>query len=284
MEDGQQRIEARAVPSPWTRRATLSMLSPMDLPHAVVRTVVVRASPATVFSFFVESERFATWWGVGSHLEAREGGEVRIELPGPTRIGGRVESVGPGLRLVFTYGYEDPAKPIPVGGSRVRIAIEPHTHGASLQFRHEVASVAVRESHAQGWRYHLSVLANAASRAAFERDLGGRVDAWFEAWNTTDSVARSALLARCCTDDIELRDGWSALSGVDEVAAQIGGAQAVMPGLALVREGSARHCQGTALADWSMRRGETVVQRGTHVFALAEDGRFAAVTGVAMSG
>lgn len=257
------------------------MLVSMALPFAVERRVVVRARPETVFSFFTEPERFEAWWGKGSRIDANVGGDVRIELPGPTRILGRVESVGPGLRIAFTYGYENPAKPIPVGGSRIEASIEPHAHGALVHFRHEVATEAVRDAHAQGWRYHLSVLANAASRAAFEGELGARVDAWFAAWNTTDADARKSLLSRCCAVGVELRDGWSALAGLDEVAAQIAGAQAVMPGLALAREGAVRHCQGTALVDWTMRRGETVLQRGTNVFALGEDGRFACVTGIA---
>jgi uncharacterized protein YndB with AHSA1/START domain len=36
------------------------------LPHSLTRTVVIRATPATVFRFFTDSSRWAQWWGAGS--------------------------------------------------------------------------------------------------------------------------------------------------------------------------------------------------------------------------
>ena len=54
-----------------------------------------------------------------------------------------------------------------------------------------------------------------------------------------------------------------------------------MPGIALVREGEVRHCQGTAVAAWSARKADgTAVGKGTHVYDLAPEGRITRVVGL----
>ena len=52
------------------------------LPHRLDRTVVIQAKPETVFSFFTDSDRWASWWGVGSTIEPRAGGQMYIRYPG----------------------------------------------------------------------------------------------------------------------------------------------------------------------------------------------------------
>ncbi len=42
-------------------------------PHELERTVVIRARPASVFAFFTDSSRWATWWGQGSTIEPTSG-------------------------------------------------------------------------------------------------------------------------------------------------------------------------------------------------------------------
>jgi hypothetical protein len=77
-----------------------------------------------------------------------------------------------------------------------------------------------------------------------------------------------------------MRDRFSCVDGIADLAAQIGAAQRFMPGMRLVRDGDARHCQGVVLADWhavgpdGQPRG-----RGTNVFTLAPDGKIESVTG-----
>lgn len=252
----------------------------MNLPHRLDRTVLIRARRATVYSFFTDSARFASWWGPGSTIDAKKGGGVRICMPGATVASGEVVEVVAGERIAFTYGYEGENQPIPPGGSLVTIALRDDPAGTLVVFRHDFADPAVRDHHVQGWRYHLSVFAHVAANA--EHAGADRVVArWFAAWNEPDAGARAAHLAACCAPDVMFRDAWSALRGRDELAPQIGAAQQFMPGLRLVAAGPARHCQGTVLADWEMRRGDEPFAAGTNVFELRPDGLIAAVTGVA---
>jgi len=251
----------------------------MNLPFAIDRTVLIRARRATVFSFFTDNERFASWWGQGSTIDARPGGAVRICYPGNTIASGQVVEVEAGRRIVFTYGYEGANAPIPPGGSRVTIQLQDDPHGTRVVFQHEVHDAEVRDHHVQGWRYHLSVFANVAS-AAEHRGVEPVVDAWVAAWNETDAAKRRGLLAGCCTEDVAFRDSWSALQGIDDLVPHIGGAQQFMPGITLARRGPARVCQGTALADWVMQRADTTIAAGTSVFELTPDGRIRAAVGV----
>ena len=82
------------------------------LEHVLERTVVIRARRETVFRYFTDSDRFAAWWGEGSTIDARPGGALRIRYPNGVLASGEVVEVVPPSRVVFTYGYEDPAKPV----------------------------------------------------------------------------------------------------------------------------------------------------------------------------
>ena len=251
----------------------------MNLPYALDRTVLIRARRATVFSFFTDSARFASWWGPGSTIDSRPGGKVRICHPDNTVASGTVVEVEAGRRIVFTYGYEGAGALIPPGGSRLTITLHDDPHGTAVELRHELADANARDQHVQGWRYQMSVLANAAS--ALEHAGAERaVNAWSAAWNETDASKRAALIAACCTPDVTFRDPWSALAGQDDLVPHIAGAQRFMPGVELLWRGPVRHCQGTLLVDWAMQQGGATIAQGSHVFELTPDGRICAAVGV----
>src|SRR5580700_2941486 len=95
------------------------------LPHRLDRTVVIRAACETVFRFFTDSARWASWWGAGSTIDPRPGGKVLIRYPNAVEVSGEVLEVLAPERIVFTYGYAS-GTPIPPGGSRVTISLEPY--------------------------------------------------------------------------------------------------------------------------------------------------------------
>jgi len=250
----------------------------MNLPHAIDRTVLIRARRSTVFAFFTDSARWATWWGRGSSIEARPGGKVRIQYPEGTIASGKVLEIEPGQRIAFSYGYEA-GKPVPPGGSRVTITLRDDPLGTVVSLRHEFADARVAEEHVQGWRYQLSVFANVASAAEYQ-GVEHTVDAWFAAWNATEAPRRRELLSGSCAMDVGFRDQWSCVQGIDDLVAHIGGAQRVMPGLDVARSGPVRQCQGTVLVDWAMRKDGMAIASGTNVFDLAPDGRIRTGLGV----
>ena len=67
----------------------------MTLPHRLDRSVLIQASPETVFRFFEDSDRFARWWGAGSTIDPRPGGKVYIRHPNGIETVGEVVEIAP---------------------------------------------------------------------------------------------------------------------------------------------------------------------------------------------
>jgi uncharacterized protein YndB with AHSA1/START domain len=247
------------------------------LTHTLDRTLVIRARPATVFEFFTSEEEWAAWWGAGSTIDARPGGRMLIRHPNGVEVSGEVMEVHAPERIVFTYGYA--SGPIPPGGSRVTIQLEPHPAGTLLRLTHEFADVEPRDEHVQGWRFQLSLFANAIANRANAR-AADAVDRWFATWSQPDSAKRDGELRARAAPDIQFRDRFSAIDGETELRAHLGAVHRFMPGMRLERTGEIRHCQWHVLADWVARAADGQERgRGTNLFVLDAEGRIAEVTG-----
>ena len=251
-----------------------------ELAFSLERTIVIRAPRELVFRYFTDPARFASWWGAGSEIAARPGGAVRIRYPNGVVASGEVVEVAPPFRIVFTYGHEGAGGPIAPGGSRVTIELAEEDAGTRLRLRHDVASAAVRDEHAAGWRYQLALFANVASNEA-QRDAAARVDAFLAAWSERDAAARRARLAECAAYTVTFRDAFACVAGLVELDAHIAASQVHLPGVTLTRSGEIRHCQGTALVDWVARRADGAqAATGSNVFELAPDGRITSAVGL----
>jgi len=250
----------------------------MPLEHRLDRTVVIQASPETVFRYFTDSARWAAWWGAGSTIDARPGGRVYVRYATGDEAAGEVLEVKPPERIVFSYGYVR-GTPMPVGASRVTIDLEPLDGATRLRLTHELGDAAARDQHVQGWRYQLSLFGNLV---ADDQNAGAAslVDQWFTAWAEPNAEARTALLRRIASERVQFRDRFSLIDGLDDLVQHIGGAQQFMPGIRMQRSGNVRHCQGLVLADWTAKTpGDETRGAGVNVFDLQSDGRLRAVTG-----
>jgi uncharacterized protein YndB with AHSA1/START domain len=252
---------------------------PANLPHLLERSLVIRARPETIFRFFTDASRWASWWGEGSSIEPRAGGRVVIRYPGGTEVHGEVIEISPPERLTFTYGYAK-GTPIAPGASLVTITLSGLGASTQLQLTHAFSDPAVRDEHVQGWRYQLSLFANVIADE-LHSNAAALVDAWFAAWGQTDDATRRAALSEVVAADVMFRDRFSAVDGIDDLDAHLQAAGRFMPGISLVRVGEVRHCQGVALADW-IARGSNGDERarGSNVFVLNSDGRIESVTGL----
>ena len=248
------------------------------LPHTLDRTVVIQARPETVFSFFTNSDRWASWWGAGSTIDPRAGGHVFIRHPGGIEVAGEVIDIRPPERISFTYGFVS-GQPIPVGSSRVTIRLEPAGFGTRLRLEHQFAEAPIRDEHVQGWRYQLSLFSNVVTTLA-HADAGAVVDAWFGAWSETNDAARESQLARIASPDVRFSDRYSLLQGITDLSPHIAAAQRFMPDMHLKRKGDVKHCHGTVLADWTAA-GSDAKERasGVNVFTLRGDGLIESVVG-----
>jgi uncharacterized protein YndB with AHSA1/START domain len=253
----------------------------------VNRVVLIRARRATVFRYFTDTERFAAWWGPGSSIDPRPGGKVEIKYPGGATAGGAVVEIVNDQRIVFTYGYDDPSKPIPRGGSRVVVTLEdePGNGGTLVRLVHHVDSAKTRDMHVPGWRFQLSTFANVVAKEVGDpAAIGALVDQFFAIWAETNAEARASSLGKIVTDAVTFHDAFACLTGRDDLGDHIAASQIHMPGVTLARDGDAVFCQGTALVDWIAKGpGGQPMGRGTNVFHLfIEDSggaRIAAVTG-----
>ena len=249
-----------------------------SLPHALNRTVLIEAPRTIVFEFFQDQDRWASWWGAGSTIDPTPGGRAYIRLPGGVEVSGEVLEVNPPERLVFTYGFVS-GDPIGPGASRVTITLEAVGSDTRLHLLHEFEDEKVRDEHVQGWRFQLSLFANAVADR-LHAGVAGIVDQWFAAWAEPGVPVRTAMLSAIATPDVVFRDRFSLVSGVEDVSAHITAAQRFMPGLRVTRNGNIRHCQGMVLVDWKAVNPEGAVKgSGSNVFSMNAEGRIASATG-----
>ena len=248
-------------------------------PHRLDRSVFILAKPDTVFAYFQDSARWASWWGAGSTIEPRPGGKVYVRHPNAVEALGEVVDIKAPERIVFTYGYAS-GTPMGPGESLVTIHLAREASGTRLTLTHELADAAARDQHVQGWRYQLSVFANLVSNE-LHANAAERADAWFSAWAEPDDAKRRRDFEAIAAPAVRFGDRYSMLEGIDEVTLHAGAAQKFMPGMRLQRDGNARHCLGTALVNWTVPGPDgTPKAHGTNVFTFGADGKITAVTGL----
>ena len=97
-------------------------------------------------------------------VDPRPGGRIRIDYGSGHVMLGEVVELDPPRRLVFTWGWEDPAEAVQAGGSRVEVDLTADGDGTRLRLRHSGLPDGEVDSHAEGWDYFLGRLAAAAGR------------------------------------------------------------------------------------------------------------------------
>lgn len=250
-----------------------------NLDFELTRDIVIRATRATVFRYFTDTERWASWWGQGSTVDPRPRGEVLIHFPGDVIVRGEVLEIVDQEQIVFTYGFES-GEPIPVGASRVTIRLTDTDSGTKVSLVHALPDAASRDAHVAGWRYQLAVFANVVSNEQ-HAGVDKVIDRFFAAWSEHDADARRQDLEATTVDDVSFSDAYGCVRGRDELDAHIAAIHIHMPGGRLERSGAPGHCQGTAIADWRGRADDgTPRGEGRNVFDLAPDGRIARVVGI----
>jgi uncharacterized protein YndB with AHSA1/START domain len=129
---------------------------------SVQREVAIAASPETVWEFLVDPDKAVRWMGVAADLDARPGGQYRVEvLPGQVARGEFVELDRP-RRVVWTWGWDPSTRSaLPPGASKVAIDLVPTDHGTLVRLTHELPTDEAGP-HDHGWQHYLARLALAA--------------------------------------------------------------------------------------------------------------------------
>ena len=139
---------------------------------AIRREVAIAASPETVWEFLVDPEKATRWMGMSASLDARPGGEYRVQVISGNVASGEFVEVDPPHRLVWTWGWEDEAvSPVAIGSSTIEVELEPDGDGTLLSFTPSgFADVEATQRHAHGWDHYLPRLEIAASGGDPGRD------------------------------------------------------------------------------------------------------------------
>ena len=91
----------------------------------LIREVVIVASPATIFPFFIDPEQHLRWMGTEVDLDPRAGGIHRVLVEGRHPSVGEFVEVVPNERVVFTFGWDEPDHPIPARFHADRDLLDP---------------------------------------------------------------------------------------------------------------------------------------------------------------
>ncbi len=125
----------------------------------VVVEIEVAAPTEVVWAFLTDPDELVRWLGVAATLEVHPGGTFRFELFEGQFCSGRYVEVVPYRRVVFTWGWEDQAIPVPPGSTTVAIDLEPRLDQRTLvRLTHAGLDWEMRPLHADGWSRYLERL------------------------------------------------------------------------------------------------------------------------------
>lgn len=244
----------------------------------------IAASPATLWSIVTDQARFSAWMEGDIAFEPRPDSPFRAEFPNHhIVIGGEIRSVDPDARrLELTWGIESgpQADDYPAGSSLVEIRVQPEGTGSRVDLRHTgLPSKEAARQQEGGWRFQLSRLDLVANRIDLGAGLERTLPRWVAAWNATDPEERIGILGRICDRNVEFRDDWTAIRGVDPLNAHIGNCHRYMPGYSLEHTGDIRICRGEALAGWRATGPGGKPMEGRNHIRAEPDGTIRRVTG-----
>jgi uncharacterized protein YndB with AHSA1/START domain len=118
----------------------------------------IKASPATVFSFFTDRDRWLSWQGVAAEIDPRPGGVFRMNVRGDGWASGRFTAIEPYHRIVFTWGWEGDDSLVPPGSSTVEVTLKPDGEGTLLTLVHGGLPLPALDIHREGWDHYLDRL------------------------------------------------------------------------------------------------------------------------------
>ncbi|HUP74690.1 MAG TPA: SRPBCC family protein [Acidimicrobiales bacterium] len=129
----------------------------------LVREIMIDATPETIWPFLTEPERHVEWLGTVAEIDPQPGGVYRVLVGGQHQSAGEYVEVVPMERVVFTFGWEQEAHPIPPGSTTIEISLHPEGDKTLVRLVHRGLPDDAVSDHGQGWAHYVSRLAIAAT-------------------------------------------------------------------------------------------------------------------------
>jgi uncharacterized protein YndB with AHSA1/START domain len=121
-----------------------------------------------VWTFFTDADRLVRWLGMSADIDATPGGRFRFEIvPGQYCDGEYLELIEP-ERVVFSWGWTDPAWNLPPGASRVSVTLTEQADGTLVELVHDRLPGDLEALHDDGWATFLGRLVAVAEGGAPE--------------------------------------------------------------------------------------------------------------------
>jgi hypothetical protein len=177
-----------------------------ELTETLDRRITICARRETVFAYFTDSERFAKWWGEGSHIDPRPGGAVFIHYPNGITAKGEVVLIEPPRRIEFTYIFGGDVS------SLVTITERP-SRGRFSPSPRLLEREGARPLRCRGG----ATSSPSFPRPSRRRSRPGPPSAWMHSCAPEaepDAKTRRAPLESCATPGIVFRDAYSATDGL----------------------------------------------------------------------
>ena len=131
----------------------------------------IAASPATVYRYLTEADKWKLWQGVDAKLEARVGGLFSMFMGNGMNARGQFVELIPNQLVVFTWGWVD--RPgIPPGSTTVEMRLTADGDDTVLTLTHRSVPDDEAAMQQMGWTHYLPRLAVAAAGGIPEPDSG----------------------------------------------------------------------------------------------------------------
>lgn len=131
---------------------------------SIVREIHIAARPEDVFPYFIEGSKMVAWKAVQAEIDARPGGEFRVDVTGRGDVArGTFLEIEPPLRVLFTWGWENDDLAFAPGSTVVEVTLRPDADGTLLRLEHRSVPQEAKYRSGAGWDHYLARLAQAAS-------------------------------------------------------------------------------------------------------------------------
>ena len=121
----------------------------------LVREIMIKATPETIWPFLTEPDHLVEWHGTVAEIDPRPCGIYRVLVAGQFQSSGEYVEVVPVEKVVLTFGWEEDGHPIPPGSTTLEITLHPEGDKTRVRLVHSGLPDDAVDDHGHGWALYL---------------------------------------------------------------------------------------------------------------------------------